>query len=99
MDFTVLPSIQEGLSMAALESMSCSKPVVITSTCGLSDYITNKKNGIIVPPTDSDSLASGIIDMINSDIAAMGKEARKLVETKFELNLVVNQYEKLLKTL
>ena len=99
MDFTVLPSIQEGLSMAALESMSCSKPVVITSTCGLSDYITNKKNGIIVPPADSDSLASGIIDMINSDIAAMGKEARKLVETKFELNLVVNQYEKLLKTL
>ncbi len=98
-DITIVPSPEEGMSMSALESMAVSKPVVATSGCGLVDIIENNTSGIIVPPDNSNALAEGIIRLLQSDYKQIGKAARKVVEDKFALQKVVNQYELLIQEL
>jgi glycosyltransferase involved in cell wall biosynthesis len=52
-DLIVLPSIDEGFGMVALEAMSLKKPVLITENVGMKDilikYLDNYKNYIIKP--------------------------------------------------
>jgi glycosyltransferase involved in cell wall biosynthesis len=52
-DLIVLPSVDEGFGMVALEAMSLKKPVLITENVGMKDilikYLDNYKNYIIKP--------------------------------------------------
>ena len=45
-----------GLSVL-LEAMACSRPVVITDSPGLQEYVTDGESGIVVQPGDPDALA------------------------------------------
>ena len=98
-DITIMPSPEEGMSMSALESMASAKPVVATSGSGLADIIVSNKSGIIVKPDNSTDLAEGVVSLLQSDYKQAGREARKIVEEKFELQKVVTQYELLVKTI
>jgi glycosyltransferase involved in cell wall biosynthesis len=49
---------------ATLESMAMGRPVVVTHTPGLEDYIENGKTGILVPPGDHDAMARALIELI-----------------------------------
>ena len=98
-DITIVPSPEEGMSMSALESMASGVPVVVTSGCGLVDVIVNDISGSIVKPDNSLELAAGVIRLLQSDYQQAGKAARKIVEEKFALHRVVNQYELLLEGL
>ncbi|WP_394141254.1 glycosyltransferase [Cytobacillus oceanisediminis] len=62
----VLPSHLEGFGLVAVEAMSCLTPVVGTDVGGLS-YLLKDGNGILVKPKDSDSLADGIIEVLNNE--------------------------------
>ncbi|WP_076791598.1 glycosyltransferase family 4 protein [Chlorobium sp. KB01] len=92
-DMTVMPSPEEGMSMSALESMAAGRPVVATSGSGLVDVIVNNQSGIIVKPGSSQALAEGVTRVLQSDYRKMGKAARMIVEEKFDLQKVVDQYE------
>lgn len=60
MDVFVLPSLQEGLPMALLESMACAKPVVATDVGSVRKLIKNEKTGLLVPPANTAALVSAI---------------------------------------
>ena len=96
MAITVVPSPQEGMSMSALESMASGVPVVATTGGGLVDIIVDMENGLIVAPNDPEALADGVIRLLRSDYRAMGVKAKSVIEEKFALNRVVDQYEHLL---
>jgi L-malate glycosyltransferase len=56
----VIPSTFEGLPTVALETMAANVPLIATDIPGLNELVANGKNGLIVPPKDSKSLASAI---------------------------------------
>ena len=63
-DLFVLASLQEGLSIALVEAMALGKPVVVTSVGGIPEVIEHGKQGLIVPPADSEALAGGILALL-----------------------------------
>jgi glycosyltransferase involved in cell wall biosynthesis len=59
-DTLCLPSINEGCSNIALESLACGKPVVATNVGGTPEIITSENYGVLVNARDVKSLSSGI---------------------------------------
>lgn len=84
-DIMVLPSISEGASIIALESMSCAKALISTDTGNISSVITNNENGIIIPPKNPESLKNAIDDLVNDKQKRenIGKNARKLIVNNY----------------
>ncbi|MGY1618331.1 glycosyltransferase family 4 protein [Geodermatophilus sp. SYSU D00691] len=70
---------------AALEAMACERPVVVTDTPGMSDYVADGVNGLLVPPGDADAVASAILKVLsNPNLAAdLGEAGRRAVEESF----------------
>jgi len=60
LDIFAMPSLQEGLGVAALEAMACGLPVVASAAGGLVDSVQNGVTGIHVPPRDAPALANAI---------------------------------------
>src|SRR4029077_14940298 len=62
----VMPSLNEALSNALLESMAAGAPLVATRVGGPPEAITDGENGLLVPPGDSGALAAAVEQMIAS---------------------------------
>lgn len=65
-DVMVVPSLQENLSNAIMESLSCGTPVVGFDIGGNSDMIEHKHTGYLAKPFDTTDLANGIEWVLNS---------------------------------
>jgi glycosyltransferase involved in cell wall biosynthesis len=57
-DVFVMPSLEEGFPIAALDAMAAGLPVVATSVGGVPELIEDGTTGWLVPPRDADALAS-----------------------------------------
>ena len=97
MDIFCLPSLTEGFNRSLLEAMACEVPVVATHVGGNLEIVRDGVNGLLVPPHNSGSLASAIIEMIEDREKArmMGFEGRKLVEDEFSIEENVRRTESL----
>ena len=62
-DVFCLPSIDEGFGMAAVEAMAAGKPIIVTKNVGMSDIITDKKEGFILPIRDVDAIKESILTL------------------------------------
>jgi glycosyltransferase involved in cell wall biosynthesis len=91
-DVMVVPSVQENLSNAIVESLAAGTPVVGFDIGGNSDMIDHKSNGYLSSPFNSDDLAKGISFVINQNSNHLSEVARKKIETTFEQNIVAKQY-------
>ena len=81
----VAPTLYENFPFRVLENMSCQNPVVATRIVGIPEMITDGVNGLLVPPSDSESLAKSIIRIIQDKVLAkrLGQNARKTIEERF----------------
>jgi glycosyltransferase involved in cell wall biosynthesis len=59
-----VPSVYEPFGMTALEAMACARPVVASSTGGLSDLVRDGKTGRLAHPRDHLDLAQWIIQLL-----------------------------------
>ena len=86
-DLVAMPSLFEGLGIAALEAMAAAKPVVATRVGGLAELIIDGETGILVPPGDGRALADAIGRLAVSPplAAAMGRRGRERVLGDFTL--------------
>lgn len=93
-DFFVLPSEMEGLSISLLEAMSCEMPCIVTSVVGNMDLIQDNVNGILVPYGDGGKLLDAMIDVLNNRAKneRIGREARKTVMEKYNIDRIADQY-------
>ncbi|WP_455646024.1 glycosyltransferase family 4 protein [Methanosphaera sp.] len=84
-DIMVLPSISEGASIVALESMSSGKPLIVTNSGNISSIITNNENGIIVPIKNPSKLSQAIDELVENKEKReeIGKNARTLIIEKY----------------
>jgi glycosyltransferase involved in cell wall biosynthesis len=93
LDIFVMPSLAEGLGVAALEAMACGLPVIASAVGGLSDLVKDRVAGLLVPPGDPPALASAIIELVATpDLGAtMGAAGRIQVTNSFSLALMAQR--------
>jgi glycosyltransferase involved in cell wall biosynthesis len=98
-DIFVLPtkSPGEGCPVSLLEGMSCAKPCVATDVSGSRDIIEHEKNGLLVPPGDSQAMAQAFQTLISSpDLRQrLGNAARERVVQYFSIEREIAAHEAL----
>jgi glycosyltransferase involved in cell wall biosynthesis len=66
-DLLVAPSLEDTFSLPPLEAMGSGLPVIVSRKAGVSEIVTNGRDGLILEnPTDADELA-GLIEQICDD--------------------------------
>ena len=103
-DLIVSTSIEpEAFGRIAVEAQSMEKPIIASNLGGSKETIINNKTGILFDAGDSDDLSKKIIEFFNFDkstIEQMGKEGRKNVSAKFNVEKMCfstySEYKKLI---
>ncbi len=94
-DVTLVPSMQESLSVIASDSICNGTPVVCFNTSGLPYFVRNRINGFLAQPYDPEDLARGLYwalfqvntAAVRSAAAQIGKE---LFDPKANTTLLVD---------
>ncbi len=81
LDVFIAPSLEDGWNMTAVEAMSCSLPVITTSTTGMAQIIEDGVNGFIIPPKDVDAIKEKVSWCVQNrdQLKFMGINARNTV--------------------
>jgi len=96
-DATVLCSVTEAFSLAAIEAMALSRPVVHSDVGGAAEMILPGRNGFLFPVGDTAALVSRLAILADGAVARrMGHSAREMVEARFSEKTMVDRYERLL---
>lgn len=87
----------EGISNSITEYMILKKPVIASNGGGTPELIIDNITGYLIEPDDSNALASKILFLINHPKVAkeMGKRGKERILTEFNLEKMINNYEKL----
>lgn len=101
-DVMIVPSLQENLSNAIMESLACGTPVVGFDIGGNSDMIEHMSNGYLAKPFNAIDLKKGIEWVLdNKDYDSLCQNARMKVLREFDSVVVakkyINLYEDILK--
>ena len=93
-DLFVLPSREEGMSIALLEAMALGVPAVASSIPGNRRLIGDFKHGRLAPPDDPEGLARVINEQWASFDRAfhMSRAARSRVEQEFSIRSVARRH-------
>jgi glycosyltransferase involved in cell wall biosynthesis len=83
LDILLIPSLNDGFNLAAVEAMASSKPIVATAVGGLPEVIGD--GGILIRSGDTSRMAEEAIKLINSPTLrkAIGAKGRKRAEALF----------------
>src|SRR3990170_4424693 len=94
-DIFLIPSQSESFGLAALEAMSCGKPVVSSSVGGLPELIKHNETGFIAEIGDVDRMAKYVIDLLTNKkkYEAFSKNSRDRALNKFDKSKVIPIYE------
>lgn len=96
-DMLALPSLWEGFGIVLIEAMAAGKPCVTTQISSMPEIVVHEKTGYVVPPKDAVQLADAISKLIQNPYLAkmMGENGKKVVDEKFTLNRMIDDYESL----
>ena len=95
----VAPSIigpdgrQEGIPNVMIEALAYQRPALTTAISGIPELIDHGKSGWLVPPGDSDALASALVEIASDPAAALerARQGRKHVVAEFDLTANVQR--------
>jgi glycosyltransferase involved in cell wall biosynthesis len=85
-DLSLLPSRGETFGLVVIEAMAAGIPVIGTDAEGVPEIIDHQRNGILVPPGDSDALA-GSMRLLAEDSGLrerLGRQARQDVTERYD---------------
>jgi alpha-1,6-mannosyltransferase len=90
-DVLVHPGAQETFGLIVLEAMACGIPVLGMKAGGVAELIDDD-TGITVQPNSVQALVDGIYAIYECDVAALGNNARKKVQQKYDWNRIMPQF-------
>jgi len=93
-DLIVVPSIYEAFGLVVGEAMIMEKAVVATNVDGIVDLITDKEEGLLVPPKDAQALADTIEKFyLDKELReTLAKHAREKIK-KFDTKIIAFQWK------
>ena len=94
-DVLAMPSLYEGLGVAALEAMAAGKPVVAARVGGLPESVLDGVTGFLVPPRDAEGLAAALAALAGSPglVESLGRQGRARARQVFSLQNMALQNE------
>jgi glycosyltransferase involved in cell wall biosynthesis len=100
-DCFVFPSFyNEGVPRGLMEAASMELPIVTSFNRGCKEVVLNNSTGYLCNPNDPFDLADKMEKMMNLTIeerTRMGKNGRSLVIKKFNVNRVIEEYDRTLR--
>jgi glycosyltransferase involved in cell wall biosynthesis len=104
-DAVVSASVEpEAFGRVAVEAQAMGKPIIASNIGGSKETILNKKTGFLYKFDDPRELAKSlntVIQLTQEELISMGKEGRKNITKKFDVETMcdtnLNEYKKLLK--
>jgi glycosyltransferase involved in cell wall biosynthesis len=102
LDGLVLPSRHEGFPNVLLEAMASRLPSIATRVGDVGSMLEDGATGFVVDPGDADGLARALVRlraMSPAERAAMGKQARAVVEARYRMEQVAEQHLELYRRL
>ncbi|MCS7058376.1 MAG: glycosyltransferase [Meiothermus sp.] len=97
-DAYVMSSAWEGMPMVLLEAAAVGLPIVATDVGGNREVVEQGKNGLLVPPKDSQGLAMAMRALMERPAAErtqMGQAGRALVLQRYDLERIVQRWDAL----
>ena len=90
-DVYILPSYQEGLSIALLEATMLGATIIASDIDSNPEVITDKANGLLIPPRQPTALAHAMRQLIDDPSLRKqyGEAARITYEQSFDLEIIV----------
>lgn len=84
---SVVPSLEEGFGLVALESLALGIPVVASRLGGLPDVVDHGKTGLLVEPADPDAITAGIARILGDrDLHRLMSEAGPAAAQRYSLD-------------
>jgi glycosyltransferase involved in cell wall biosynthesis len=100
-DLFIQPSLEEGMPSALLRAMAASVPVIATAIPAHRALVEHERQGLLVPPRNSQTLAESISRLLEdpSLAARLASAARQRVADELPLSTTVEQHRTLLENL
>lgn len=101
-DVVVLPSTYgEGVPRTLIEAAASGRAIITTDTPGCRDICRDGRNGILIPPGDTDALEAAMRRLVRdpSERQRMGAAGRALAEDRFGLATILEQTLELYRSL
>ncbi|AEW44286.1 UDP-glucose:(heptosyl)LPS alpha-1,3-glucosyltransferase [Serratia symbiotica str. 'Cinara cedri'] len=99
-DALLLPTLYDPFPNVILEAMSCGLPVITSTTCGGTEFITPKENGFISDALNVTAISEAILSLPRQGVgSAMGDAARQRIMSATPENLseqLISLYKELL---
>ncbi|HTF87226.1 MAG TPA: glycosyltransferase [Planctomycetota bacterium] len=96
-DIFAMPSLHEGLGVAALEALQAGCAVVASRVGGLAEVVEDGVSGLLVPPADPASLAEAVEKLIRDPglRARLAEAGRARIHARYRASAMVAGYEAL----
>jgi glycosyltransferase involved in cell wall biosynthesis len=94
-DLLILPSHKEGMPNVVLEAMASGLPCVAARASGSRELVVDGQTGCTYDPDDVDSMVRAVRRCLGPDGTEMGARARRIVEERYTIERVAEQYEAL----
>ncbi|MDP1713482.1 MAG: glycosyltransferase [Anaerolineales bacterium] len=96
-DLFVLPTLTEALPTVLAEAMAARLPIVASAVGGVPEMVIDGENGLLLPPSDSEALATACISlMVDAERRkVMGEQGWQVVTEKFNIHAQVDKLKEL----
>jgi glycosyltransferase involved in cell wall biosynthesis len=95
----VLPSYREGLPRSTQEAMAVGRAVITTDVPGCRETVVDGVNGYLIDAKSSNQIAGAMTKFVDcpSKILEMGRESRKIAESRFDVSRINKQIIEILR--
>jgi len=100
-DAFLLPSVNEGTPVSAIESLASGTPVVANRVGGVPDVVRDGVDGFLVEPGDTDAAAASLATLAADPElrARLGESGRARVLDRYSVERLVNDVDRLYRSL